>query len=441
MKVALCAGWYLPESVGGTEAYVHALALGLRERGVESVVLAPQDGEAERRYVHDGIEVIRYPVPEGRSAEQHAGHLPHARFERFEQLLAQTRADVFHLHSITYGCNAHHLAAARALGMRTVTTFHVPGVVCARGTLMRFGRDACDGQIREGRCSVCWAEERGVPSALGYAATPLWRMLGPRLAGTRTGPAYTLLRTPERITAARASLLRIAELSTQLVAVCAWLRDALIANRVPADKITVCRQGVRLPAARAERGPRAQHDLAVRLRVGYFGRAAPVKGLDTIVSAVHALDPERGVRLSVHALVNSAEEAQCLERARAAAAGDAGIAFLAPVAADAVMDAMRDYDLIALPSRWLETGPIVAMQALAAGIPVLGSNLGGLRELIVPGETGWLLPHDDVAAWSRQLERLAAPDAAALRFELEAAGLIDEREVAARMHALYAATP
>ena len=105
------------------------------------------------------------------------------------------------------------------------------------------------------------------------------------------------------------------------------------------------------------------------------------------------------------------------------------------------MDAMRDYDVIALPSRWLETGPIVAMQALAAGIPVLGSNLGGLRELIVPGKTGWLLPHDDVAAWSRQLERLAAPDAAALRFNLDAAGLIDEREVAARMHALYAATP
>src|SRR5689334_13464155 len=132
MKVALCAGWYLPESVGGTEAYVHALALGLRESGVECVVLAAEDGEHERRYAHDGIEVIRYPVPEARAADQHAGRLPHARFERFRELLAQTRADVFHLHSITYGCNAHHLAAARGLGMRTVTTLHVATALCAR---------------------------------------------------------------------------------------------------------------------------------------------------------------------------------------------------------------------------------------------------------------------------------------------------------------------
>jgi glycosyltransferase involved in cell wall biosynthesis len=179
----------------------------------------------------------------------------------------------------------------------------------------------------------------------------------------------------------------------------------------------------------------------VRLRVGFFGRAAPVKGLDTIVGAVHALAPSLGVRLGVHALVNSAEERVCLERSRAAAGGDPRIAFLAPVAVGAVIDAMRDYDVIALPSRWLETGPIVAMQALAAGIPVLGSSLGGLRELVTQDKTGWLLPHDDVAAWSRQLERLSQHGAAALRFDLGDAPLIDEREVASRMHAFYGATP
>src|SRR5690349_4003549 len=167
MKVVLCAGWYLPESVGGTEAYVHALALELRALDVEAVVMAPIDGDEERRYTHEGVDVVRYPVPPPDRAEQHAGSVPHARFERFAELLAGLRADVFHLHSITYGCNAYHLAQARALGLRTLTTMHVPGVVCARGTMMRFGREPCDGRMLPGRCAACWAQTRGLPRVLG----------------------------------------------------------------------------------------------------------------------------------------------------------------------------------------------------------------------------------------------------------------------------------
>jgi glycosyltransferase involved in cell wall biosynthesis len=98
---------------------------------------------------------------------------------------------------------------------------------------------------------------------------------------------------------------------------------------------------------------------------------------------------------------------------------------------------MRDHDLIAVPSRCLETGPMVALQALAAGVPVLGSDLGGLRELISPGVTGWLEPVDDVARWAARLRALCEPGGARLHFEAPRELLQTWDELASRTLDLY----
>jgi glycosyltransferase involved in cell wall biosynthesis len=119
----------------------------------------------------------------------------------------------------------------------------------------------------------------------------------------------------------------------------------------------------------------------------------------------------------VHALTGSDEERIELDGLRRRAAGERRITFEDPVASRSVMDAMREHDVIAVPSRWLETGPMVVLQALAAGVPVLGSDLGGLRELVAPGATGWLEPTDDVPRWTTRLRSLCEPGAARLPFE------------------------
>ncbi|MCW3039963.1 MAG: glycosyl transferase group 1, partial [Solirubrobacterales bacterium] len=50
---------------------------------------------------------------------------------------------------------------------------------------------------------------------------------------------------------------------------------------------------------------------------------------------------------------------------------------------------MAEHDLVVVPSRW-ECWPYVALEAFAAGMPVLGTPVGGLQEMIRPGVTGWL---------------------------------------------------
>ena len=79
----------------------------------------------------------------------------------------------------------------------------------------------------------------------------------------------------------------------------------------------------------------------------------------------------------------------------------------AAVAPERVIGIMADYDLIAIPSRCLETGPLVALEAFAAGVPVLGANLGGIAELVRDGVDGILVAPDDPSAWAAAIARLS----------------------------------
>jgi glycosyltransferase involved in cell wall biosynthesis len=56
----------------------------------------------------------------------------------------------------------------------------------------------------------------------------------------------------------------------------------------------------------------------------------------------------------------------------------------------------------------METGPLVLLEAFAAGVPVLGAHLGGIAELVRDGVDGVLVAPDDFSAWAGAIARLAA---------------------------------
>ena len=64
MHIIESVGFYYPDSSGGTEVYVSALARYLQARGIECTVVAPFASERSTQYVHEGVQVLRYPVPE-----------------------------------------------------------------------------------------------------------------------------------------------------------------------------------------------------------------------------------------------------------------------------------------------------------------------------------------------------------------------------------------
>src|SRR5947209_7471512 len=100
MKIVQAVGWYHPDSIGGTEVYVAALAKELTACGHQVLIAAPDPGlSAPRTYKYDGCDVFRYPIPASPSRDEAQGNVPAAGTEHLHRWLADTRADVVHLHT------------------------------------------------------------------------------------------------------------------------------------------------------------------------------------------------------------------------------------------------------------------------------------------------------------------------------------------------------
>jgi 2-deoxystreptamine N-acetyl-D-glucosaminyltransferase/2-deoxystreptamine glucosyltransferase len=73
----------------------------------------------------------------------------------------------------------------------------------------------------------------------------------------------------------------------------------------------------------------------------------------------------------------------------------------------AVPAVLASLDVLVLPSAYEEMGSVL-VEAMASGLPVVASAVGGIPEVVRDGETGLLVPPGDVAALAGVLDRLAA---------------------------------
>jgi glycosyltransferase involved in cell wall biosynthesis len=100
-------------------------------------------------------------------------------------------------------------------------------------------------------------------------------------------------------------------------------------------------------------------------------------------------------------VVGDGPEREALEAMRVPA-----VRFTGPVEHQAVLKTLRSVRALVLPSLWFEGEPMIVVEALAAGTPVLASDVGGIPELLGHGSGGWLTKAGDVDAWRRSLQDL-----------------------------------
>lgn len=413
MKAVQAVARYFPDHCGGIQIHLNELLPELAAQGVASQIAASQDTLPEAAYTHNGIEVFRYPVFPRTKSEPNHGETPHGGFEYFANWLTKQKADIYHQHQWNPKCGLPHLRLAKQLGMSTVVTVHLAQPICQRHTLMLNGQTACDGRIEPERCSRCCGVSNYLPASaidqltrmpmpISVLAGGLLRRLEHRPAMQTIGSFLRPFCIPAYVAGRLRGLQEMARYADQIIAVCEWLYQALLINGIPKEKLTLCRCGV----PNAFQGTHQQHVQGDQpLKVAFLGRWDERKGIHILVEAVKALPSQIPIQLVIHGIP---QNEQYRQKVLADVATDPRIRVAEQLSRQNLPSALADFDLVAVPSQLFETGPLTILEAHALGIPVLGSDLGGISELVRHGINGWLVPPDDIQAWTEALARLAA---------------------------------
>ncbi len=179
---------------------------------------------------------------------------------------------------------------------------------------------------------------------------------------------------------------------------------------VPATKLCVIANGV--VASRFTPGDAATRAAARRqlvldpevFVVVYVGALVPEKGVDVAIEAMSRVT-------DAHLLVVGAGPDSEPLRALAASVAPERVSFAGSLADPQI--AYHAADALVLSSRGGDSMPAVVVEAALTGIPAIATPIGALRDMVVPGETGELVPTGDAAALAAAIDGLArTPDAA-----------------------------
>jgi glycosyltransferase involved in cell wall biosynthesis len=183
---------------------------------------------------------------------------------------------------------------------------------------------------------------------------------------------------------------------------------------VPNEKIVVIPNAVDIAQFTSLRSGRTEG----ALRIGFIGRLDPIKRISDLVDAMSFLDN----RFTLH-IFGEGEDRQNIERQIAELNLQNQITMHGSTAKPQA--AMQQIDLLVLPSQ-AEGFGLVLIEAMACGIPVVATNVAGIRDVVRNGENGLLVDVEKPDQLASAIRRIAESDS--LRKKLTDAGFEDVRQ-------------
>jgi glycosyltransferase involved in cell wall biosynthesis len=345
-RVLIVSSLFPPEVLGGAEQSAYSFAKMFQRLGYEVGVLTTTGtpSAATRRTVIDGLltwrvvmprpyAMIDFPnAPARKKPFWHLqDHFDPRNASIVARILDEFRPDLVNIHLVQgLGYNALNEIAKRRLPVYFV--LHDLGLACIRMNMFVGGR-SCTKQ-----CGAC-----------------------------RLSSAYkqSILRRQTRVSFCSPSRANLERLGN-FVPLSSY-RTAVILNPN------------QYPPASVARSP------SEVVRILYVGRLHKAKGIELLLQAAATLAPTYQFRLTI---VGQGPEEAAL---RATYEANRWCSFAGFVTQSEISNYIANSDVICVPSVWEENSPGTLIHALSQGLPALGSNFGGIPELIEHGVTGQLV--------------------------------------------------
>jgi len=371
MRILICSNLFPPYVLGGAELVAYQQAKALKALGHEVRIfsgrlrgglirpyrITTQRGEFQTTWVSLSPKDLRGDQWDFDNARV---------TQAFAKVLDEFSPELVHFHNLV-GLSINMVDECAKRDIRTVMTLHDYWGICFKNTMLKN-----DGRL----CMTSGFDCLGCRETLGGGS--------PIPSPVRNAHILLALHKVDRF-----------------VAPSEYLAGRYAANGLRRESISVIRNGIDLG-----RFTPAPKDNGV-LTLGFIGYLGPHKGVDVLLHALARTDLEK-VRLIV---VGDGDMAAELKELCGNLHLDRAVTFWGQLPNQRIGEVYEQLDVLVVPSVWPENSPVTIAEAMASGLPVIASDIGGIGEAVDDGATGFLVPAKDSQSLAERIERfLAHPD-------------------------------
>ncbi len=375
MRILLVSEYFYPQSSGGTELYVYNLAVSLQKQQHEVFILSVNN-EIKENFTYKSLSVSYIPFNQNFQTSVITGEQPADNLSQFLAIIEAIKPNIIHFHTLTTSIGAFHVEIAKNAGFKVVLTSHIASHTCIRGNLIQLGKLICDGKVEEKKCLTCYLQHRKIPEPFNVIAS-----FGIRFTQLPKNYASIVKHKQKELSILKISL-------NQLIVVSNWQQQIFIKNGFDQQKITLSRQAINI-----NKTLKSKETISKKLVLGFIGRISKIKGLHVLLASLKQIFTEN-IELRI-AAIQVKDELDYYHQHKQQTEILPNCIWIENLPNENIGDFIQQLDILCVPSQGLETGPFVVYESLAQGVPVLGSDLGGIAELISEGKNGWLFPHQN----------------------------------------------
>jgi len=427
MRVLMVARTFLPESRGGSENHAYQLSQYLLSQGhqvgVLHLVFDPEGQEYQISTSQwQGLTVYKM-------VRNHTNSMlnPYPFYDRqvevaFERVLAEFKPDLLHFHHLA-DLSASLPGAAHRNGVPAIMTLHDFWPMCFMTHLRTPDEVLCPGPDEGLRCVECkwrqWRQsfapvnirtryrELGFWNSLRRAPRFLLDSLVARLPGGGAAASNAILRTQMLALAPRNQFMRQALLTFDLlISPSRFLIGKFVEWGVPESHFRHIYNSVPSSLRQLRETAREPHE---RVVFCFIGTLYPPKGLHILVEAFKRLNSDQA-ELHIWGPAPLTGDDEYVAALHKQAAGVPNLVFEGSFAPEQLPQVLSKSDVLVLPSIWYENNPLVILEALAAGLPVVAGNAGGMAELVEDGVNGLQFAMGDAQDLAHKLRLMLDPE-------------------------------
>ena len=389
VQVLFLSSFYPPYEIGGYGQLCQEVAAGLKERGHTIAVLTSTFGvKGGGGVIGNGHRLltleIDYSLPYGPALQFWIGRRRRERqnLKRFQEIVSQFEPDVVFVWN-----------------------------------------------VRDLPRSLLWHAERLDRARVVYYVAGYWPGLPDNFTAYWQAPArHWCKRWPKKLVGFLALKMLALEGKPphlrfeHVLCVSAAVRDHLISAGVPLGNTRVIYNGIDLKQFVAQDALLRSNRSDPCLSLLYAGRLTKDKGIHTAIEGLATLVHRRDLRNTRLTIVGAGDPDYEVYLRNLVASRNVSdhVHFAAPVPRERMPELLSQFDVLVFPSRD-EALPRIVQEAMASGLVVIGTPVGGTKEILVHDETGLVFTPEDADDLATQIERLVCDPR--LRHRLTQAGL------------------